>query len=107
SAPARQPPAPRAPAAGASARPRSWPRQRDLRRSALGGVVELEEGALRKAAEPGDQIAREGLHQHVLIARGAVVIAPRHLQFIFQAAEVALQLEEIAAGFQIGVIFSQ
>ncbi len=79
----------------------------DLRRGALGGVVELEEGALRKAADAGDQIAREGLHQHVLIAHGAVVIAPRHLQFVFQIAEIALQLEEIAAGFQIGIILRQ
>ena len=60
-----------------------------------------------KPPSAGDQIAREGLHQHVLIARGAVVIAPRHLQFVFQVAEVALQLEEIAAGFQIGIILRQ
>src|SRR5690606_9317198 len=67
-------------------------------------LVRLEEGPLREAEQAGNQVAREGLHEDVEVAGGAVVIAPRHLDLVLDAGERGLQLQEVFARLQVRIV---
>lgn len=60
-----------------------------------------------KAEQAGDQIAGERLRQDVLIAHRSVVIAARHLKLRLELAQLLLQIEEIRARLEVGIVLGQ
>src|SRR5690606_11053191 len=81
--------------------PRSLLRERDLRHLAR-LLVGLEERALDEAEAAGHQVARKRLDHHVEVARGAVVVAARHLDLVLDRAELFLQVQEVLVRLQVG-----
>ena len=66
-------------------------------------ALDLEEVRQREAEGAGDEVRRERLDDRVVVAHGAVVVAPRHLQVVLHLGEPLLQLEEALAGAQLRI----
>src|SRR3954470_24728917 len=71
--------------------------ERDLRHGAVGGLFDLKILPLLEFELLGDKVAREGLDHRVEIADRAIVVAARHLDLVFEGAELLLQFEEVGA----------
>ena len=68
-----------------------------------GGVVDLEELALREAEAAHEQRVREDLDLGVELAHAAVVEAARGLDLVFGVDQLGLQLQEVLVGLQLRV----
>src|SRR3954447_19455422 len=84
-------------------RARSGPLKFDLWDLACGLVAEFEEFRLGEPEAVGDEAVRERLDRGVQIADCAIVIAPRHLQLVFDGGELVLEIAEIGVGLEFGI----
>src|SRR5687767_782729 len=73
----------------------------------IGGRLRVEIGLeVLGGAEPhgaGDEHNRESLLRRVVVAHGAVVIAPGERQVFFERRQLRLQLLKVRVGLQVGV----
>ena len=77
----------------------------DLGDFALCLICNLEELTGIEAEHAGNQVCWKDLKFGVEVAHVAVVKAAGGLNFVFGVGKFVLQLEEILAGFEIGIIF--
>src|SRR6516225_2513052 len=74
--------------------------ERDRGCRCLRAVLELEERLLAEAQRAGKEIVGKRLDADVEVARGAVVVAARHLQLILDLGQLLLQAQEILVGLE-------
>ena len=56
-----------------------------------------------KPKPPATRLLGEGLDQRVQVPRGAVVVAPGHLELVLDLRELALELAEVGVGLELGI----
>src|SRR3989344_4765567 len=83
---------------------RGWkPLEADLHGFPRGSFLQLKKLSLLEAKEARDDIAGEGLYSSVEVAHHCVVKAARLLDLVFGIGELALELEEVGVGFEVGI----
>src|SRR5690349_10842487 len=80
---------------------RSMALQLDLRHGGLVGARQFEIGPRLMPGHAGDEATWEYQHEHVQVSDSAVVVAPRHLQFVFELAQLSLKLKKIRTGLEV------
>src|SRR5215217_4962248 len=75
----------------------------DRRHCLVGFVFKLEILRFLEAERAGDEVGRHRFDHDVEIAYRAIVVAPRHLDFVFHGLQGRLEFEEGGVGLEVGI----